>query len=91
MPRVPPLVERRSRLIVFQTAYDTAVYYDLVVIEFPSDDSESVMLGVVVDVHLGEARAGAGGHPALEAVVVHHHGGAGAAYRLLTHFDPRPL
>lgn len=53
---------------------------NLMIIKLPSDDSEGVVLGVMVDVHLGQAGAGARGDPALQPVVVHHHGGPGAAY-----------
>lgn len=80
VPRIPPLVEGGSRLVVLQTTYYSTVYHHLMIIKLPSDDSEGVVLGVVVDVHLGQAGAGARRHPALQPVVVHHHGGPGAAY-----------
>lgn len=53
------------------------------VVQLPAHHTEGVVLGVVVNVDLGEARAGARRDPPLRVVVVDHHGGAGAAYRLL--------
>lgn len=80
---VAPLVERGGRLIVLQPLQDGAVDDDFVVLQLPSDDAECVVLLVVVDLHLAEARRVARWDPLLEVLVVHHHRGASSDYALL--------
>jgi len=52
---IAPLVERWCCLVILQTLEYGTVDHHLVVLQFPSDDSECVVDEVVVDVHLGEA------------------------------------
>lgn len=54
------------------------------VLELPADHAECIVLLVVVDLHLAEARGAARGYPLLLHVVVDHHRGPGAYYALLT-------
>lgn len=53
------------------------------IIQLPSDNSEGIVLSVVVNVDLGQSGAGPWGDPSLQAIIVHHHGRPGAAYWLL--------
>lgn len=78
------MVESGRRLIVLQALHDRAVDDDLVVLQFPADDPERVVLLVVVDLHLAEAGRRARWNPLLLHVIVHHHRGPGPDYTLLT-------
>ena len=56
------------------------------VLQFSSHHPECVVEEMVVDVDLGDSRGGAGGHPLLVHVVVHHDGGARRRDALLRTF-----
>lgn len=53
------------------------------IVELPPNDSERVVLGMMIYVDLGQARAGARGYPSFQTVVVHHYRSAGATDALL--------
>lgn len=80
---VAPLVKSGGRLVVFEALEDRAVDDDLMVLQLPPDDSECVVLLVVVDLHLAEPGRVARRYPLLQVLVVHHHRGPRADYTLL--------
>lgn len=86
---VPPLVKGSRRLVVLEALDDRAVDDDLVVLQFPADHSECVVLLVVEDLHFTETGRTARWYPFFLAIVVHHHRGAGSDYTLLAHISGR--
>lgn len=78
-------------LVVFEAFDDRTVDDDFVVLQLASDHSECVILLVVEDLHLAQARRAARGYPLLLAIVVDHHRCTGTDYALLAHHSGRNL
>ena len=57
------------------------------ILNFPPDDPESVIDGVVINVDFGESLRSSGRHPLLEAIVVQHHGCSSRSDRMLAEKD----
>lgn len=86
---VAPLVEGGGGLVVLEALQDGAVDDHLVVLQLAAHHPEGVVLLVVVDLHLAQARGAARGHPLLLVVVINHHGGPRPDYALLTERNRR--
>lgn len=87
LPVVPPLVEVRRSLVVFQPLHNWAVYHHLLVcLHLAAHHSEGVGGGVVVDLHPAEDLGPrAGWDPLLIGIVVYHHRGPRLTDARLTH------
>lgn len=81
--RVAPLMKRGCGLIVLEALQNGTVDDHLVILQLAPDDAEGVVLLVMVDLHLAQARGRARGDPFLLHVIVDHHRGTGSYYALL--------
>lgn len=80
--RVAPLMECGGGLVVLQALENRTVDDDFMVLQLPSDDSECVILLVMINLNLAEARRVARWNPLLEILIVNHHRSPRADYTL---------
>lgn len=84
--RIAPLVERGGGLIILEALDDRAVNDDLMILQFPANDAERVVLLMVEDLHLAQTGRAAGRNPLPLHIVVHHDRGPGTNNTLFIHF-----
>lgn len=71
--RVAPLMECGGGLIVLEALENRAIYDHFMVLQLSSDDPECIVLLVVINLHLAQARRVPRWDPLLEVLIVHHH------------------